>query len=418
MAGNDGYLRAVPSDADPDDGRLYDPTQPDGGNVYNESVTEALAAVDAQAVAVTFGASVAEVGALADALAVAVTINGTLAESVAASDASSVTVTVSAAVTESGAAADTQTVAVTVAGSRSESVTAADASAATATFAGAVNETGTLADAQAVAITAAGSVTEAGAVADGQTAAATFGASVAESGSVSASESAAVIANGAVSESGSASDANAVATIFAASAGEAATVSDLQNCAVGVAGARAESVTAQDAAFVDVDVFDFVDEFANALDLVEEDSDFPEDTSDSLAVQDLPAAAASMSADDLETLTISDSAVATVESSVPAGSGTFIAERIRNPMRHPWAFVEILGPTEDGPKVIHHPLAPKSSTNPAPLPVPTKPKAPVRTPVTWSEVMVEALRVGETLDDQHVEDDLALIAAGAHEFFF
>lgn len=35
MAANDGYLRTVPSDADVDDGRLYDPTVPDGGSAIN-----------------------------------------------------------------------------------------------------------------------------------------------------------------------------------------------------------------------------------------------------------------------------------------------------------------------------------------------------------------------------------------------
>lgn len=43
MAGNDGFLRPVPSDADSDDGRLYDPTVADGagvdGNASGSTIT-------------------------------------------------------------------------------------------------------------------------------------------------------------------------------------------------------------------------------------------------------------------------------------------------------------------------------------------------------------------------------------------
>lgn len=57
MAVNDGYLRPIPSDADNDDGRLYDPTVADSGGDATATVTGMDVVVALGTVAATGGAT-------------------------------------------------------------------------------------------------------------------------------------------------------------------------------------------------------------------------------------------------------------------------------------------------------------------------------------------------------------------------
>ena len=96
MAVTDGFLRAVPSDANARDGRLYDPTAADGAT-YDATVAESVSAAESMVALAAFTGAWSDALAVTDAAiagtlyAVAVAEAGTLADVSDATIASPIT---------------------------------------------------------------------------------------------------------------------------------------------------------------------------------------------------------------------------------------------------------------------------------------------------------------------------------------
>lgn len=242
---SDVFLRAVPSDTNVVDVRLFDPT------IYTQQVSaaiaEAVTAADTLSATVSAGAALSEVATAADTLAAVATIQAALAEAATAADSIVAGTSTAAALAEAATAADSITAAATLAAALSESVTVADALSALSSLVAALAEAAAAAETLSAIATIVAVLSESVTAADSVTVqTGVVNADVAESvtaaDSVDATRTFAVV----LAEAVAATDAVSVALNAVAALAEAATATDSVSGGFTAIGALAEAATAAD----------------------------------------------------------------------------------------------------------------------------------------------------------------------------
>ena len=220
-----------------------------GGNVYNETISEAGSGADLIAALATFNPALTESGTVADAMAALATMLPSLTESGSAADTVAAARVMAAALAETGNAADALAALVTFTATLTEAGSAADALAAANVMAATLAEAGNATDTE----TASGSgfytatIAEAGNATDALVAVVSAVAAYAETGSALDALAASNRISEALAEAGNATDAMAVAVAFNATFGEAGAASDGVLAAMRAVAAYLETGNAADA---------------------------------------------------------------------------------------------------------------------------------------------------------------------------
>ncbi len=217
------------------------------GNTFNDSVTEAANATDADSVVAIFAAAISEAGSATDAETVIATFAAAITETGIAVDSPSATAVFVAADTEAGSATDTSSGAWVTSSAITEAATATDAESTTAVFAVSQTEAGSATDTDVATAAFVASIAEAGSASDGPSATADFVVSDTEAASATDSEStgfndsvtetatatdtqsATAVFVSDITEAGSAADATTTTAIFVAQASEAGTAADAED---------------------------------------------------------------------------------------------------------------------------------------------------------------------------------------------
>ncbi len=245
----DAYLRSVPSDADPDDGRLYDPTQPDaGGGIFNLDAADAITASDSASALDTDGVAAADSVTLTDLASEAYAIAVAAADAASASDAATETPTLSQAATDSITATDAAAGAMTVAAAGADTVAAADASSSAmtvpATAADAVSATDGATEVTALPATA----TDAVAASDSSTQTPVLAAAASDAAAAADSATETPTMTAQAADPIAAADAGAAAMVAPASASDAAAAADTASSVIAQAVAATDAASASDSA--------------------------------------------------------------------------------------------------------------------------------------------------------------------------
>lgn len=216
-----------------------------GGNVFNDSVTEAATASDAETVVATFAATSSETGIAADSPSVGAVFATSDTEAATATDTPTAGTSTTAAITEAATATETEASTATFAASQAEAGTATDLDVAIATFSASQTEAGSATDSDSASAVFAASDTEVATATDSETT--SIDGSVTESATATETETATVVFAAAAAEACTATDAPAVTAIFTSQATEAGSAIDAPDSTAVFVASDTEAATASDA---------------------------------------------------------------------------------------------------------------------------------------------------------------------------